>query len=208
MLCEGKLDDALKKIDQTSEGLRLHCVKTALDMCLKAGITMVQTNDFDGFWSIYNDLHQRGELPIRVALTPTCDEFVRGEPVPPAGTETPDGMLRVNRLKIFADGSLGACTAALRCKYKCADTTGILIKEPEVLERDIRAAHSKGYRLEVSKLSYIEALDKHSSPLLTLVFSRYTRLAIGRWRRLWMHARESASPLKTASSSRILRSDQ
>ena len=150
MICEGSLDDVLKRIDETSDGLRQQCVKTALDLCLKAGITMVQTNDFDGFWPIYNDLHQRGELPIRVALTPTCDEFVRGDPVPPAGTETPDGMLRVNRLKIFADGSLGACTAALRCKYKCADTTGILIKAPEVLERDVRAAHSKGYRLEVS----------------------------------------------------------
>ena len=50
-------------------------------------------------------------------------EVAASNELPPAKTETSDGMLRCDRVKIFADGSLGACTAALREPYKfdCID---------------------------------------------------------------------------------------
>ena len=107
----------------------------ALQLCVSNGITHVQTNDADGFWDIYQSLLNEQNLPIRVSLTPSCLEMLQGQRsslfrmleiidsggdthVPPARTVLASGMLRCDRVKLFADGSLGACTAALRKPYK------------------------------------------------------------------------------------------
>ncbi len=112
--------------------------------CMRKGITAVQSNDFHYAWSVYQDLN----LPIRVYLTIPFDEIVdmhsedegykRHDEV---GTPLPDdecGLVSCHRVKLFADGSLGAKTAALRdpyaddeCGDKCTHGNGMLIDSYE-----------------------------------------------------------------------------
>lgn len=74
------------------------------------GLTCVQTND-PVAWGTYESLHNAGELHTRVLLTAFYDEL-GADTLPPPHTFR--GILKFRRIKVFADGSLGAETAALR----------------------------------------------------------------------------------------------
>lgn len=138
-----------------SEGLRL---------CLRMGLTSVQTNDASSL-AVYKKLREGDCLPIRVFLTPNYDELAfekqsaspslttsdlkphrpvcmpvstakvthseEKQPVAvTAGTSldfsTAESRLVVERVKIYADGSLGAETAALKkqCTSPVSDADG------------------------------------------------------------------------------------
>eukprot|EP00741_Cyanophora_paradoxa_P013107 tig00020675_g12660.t1 len=84
------------------------------------GVTSVQTNDGDGARAVYEALRARRAaagrappLPLRVYLTPMYDEL-EGLAASGARTGQGDDWLRWGRVKIFADGSLGARARALR----------------------------------------------------------------------------------------------
>jgi hypothetical protein len=113
--------------------------------CLRRGVTAVQSNDFYSAWSVYQSIH----VPIRVYLTVPFDEIVGMHTVEEGykrhdevGTPLPDdecGLVSCHRIKLFADGSLGAKTAALREPYgdeiphdKCQHGHGCLIDSFEV----------------------------------------------------------------------------
>jgi predicted amidohydrolase YtcJ len=76
--------------------------------------------------------------------------IIQGEvPLPDDST----GLLSCHRVKLFADGSLGAKTAALRepyCRHgSSGGGQGVLIMSQEELVQEFRYADEKGYRLEV-----------------------------------------------------------
>ena len=146
-----------------------------LNICLRAGLTSVQTND-EGCYDAYTELDRAGLLPIRVYFTPCITDLdvpkdmggVQGincfrspslvlpaEPITTGSSTTAsdslllatttdgkgdDGkayhtsvpatkpmykanMLTMERVKLFADGSLGAETAALRTTFPPPSTS-------------------------------------------------------------------------------------
>lgn len=105
-------------------------------------------------------------LSCRVFLTVMATEI--GSPSCPKQGQAKSPMLECNRVKIFADGSLGAGTAALSEPYLDAEPPshaahthaqahahgaeeeerGVLIHTPQKLAEAVQHAHSNGYRIE------------------------------------------------------------
>ncbi len=61
-----------------------------------------------------------GKLPIRVFLTPDIDELGSPDIVPAKWSE---GLITCNRIKLFADGSLGAVSLSIASKPSAQDRT-------------------------------------------------------------------------------------
>jgi hypothetical protein len=132
-------------IFETSDEIRLKYLSCGLQQCLQYGLTAVQTNDRK-CWKLYQRLQREGNLPIRVYLTPNQDE-IGSEDIPKPGTK--DGLLSCDRVKLFADGSLGAETAAVRLPYRGTENKGVLIESDEDMLRKISEAEKAGYRVEI-----------------------------------------------------------
>lgn len=124
------------------------------------GITSLQTDDLTQGGDIhrqltlqaYLELQEEGKLTCRIyeqSLLPKIkfiDEFID------AGFNTGigDDFFKIGPLKLLADGSLGARTAALKQPY--ADdqsTSGMYIYETEYLREIISFAHQKGMQIAV-----------------------------------------------------------
>ncbi|OWZ11559.1 hypothetical protein PHMEG_00015401 [Phytophthora megakarya] len=134
-----------KHANEPSLDLRVKYFKSALQRCVRSGLTAVHTND-ENAWHVYTKLQKEGGLPVRVYLTPSIDEL--GKPSTPKSRAC-DGLLSCHRIKIFSDGSLGAETAALRVPYKGTSNMGILMNSDEDLGKKISDANSAGYRIEI-----------------------------------------------------------
>lgn len=111
-------------------GLLLHnrCEQyaEALQRCVTKGLTAVHTNDENAV-EVYARLQEEGRLPVRVYLTMPHDELDKeqpaagksggggdaGKPKPWSGDE---GLLSWNRVKLFSDGSLGACAVSAQLR--------------------------------------------------------------------------------------------
>lgn len=74
----------------------------------------------------YQKMRKSGELPVKIVVYLTQDI--------PFGSFFGDDYIMYGGRKIFMDGSLGANTAALRERYNCCDTLGILNHTDEELE--------------------------------------------------------------------------
>lgn len=99
-------------------------VARGLQECLSFGITCVQTNDA-GCWPVYKHLCDVESPMLRVQLTILYEEFRKDPSSVPKPNESYTPLLSCDRVKLFADGSLGAGTAALSKPYtdeehKCA----------------------------------------------------------------------------------------
>ena len=141
---------------QLSREIKVSHYERGLFECLSRGLTCVQSNDFYAAWPIYKSLVNERKLPLRVYLTVPYDEVVKADeaqledelvPLP----DDQIGLLSCHRVKLFADGSLGAMTAAMRGGYncKCAHEHGILIESEKDLTAKVKDAKSRGYRLEI-----------------------------------------------------------
>ena len=119
-------------------------IARGLELCSRFGLTSVQTND-ECALGVYQRLLASRALPLRVFLTPMHHEISSltplKEPLSSVDMASADSMLRLNRVKIFGDGSLGAATAALR-EPTAAGTasTGVLIHERDSLIEMIQQA--------------------------------------------------------------------
>ena len=104
-------------------------------MCVRYGLTSVQTND-DYSLAVYLELMQKNLIPIRIFLTPIHEElnhtpfnelfvtrprFFQNEANNDLVCSDNDSKLIVERVKIFSDGSLGAETAALRSSHSLVE---------------------------------------------------------------------------------------
>jgi len=98
---------------------------------------------------IIQKLYREGKLPLRVYLgipVELLDELVRLGLVTGFGNE----MVRLGFVKILADGSLGARTAALKQPYADKpETCGMLIYLQRKLNRLVLKAHRAGWQLAV-----------------------------------------------------------
>ncbi|GMH94542.1 hypothetical protein TrST_g12620 [Triparma strigata] len=162
-----------------SESEKRSLVLDGLKMCSSMGLTAVATNEMNECVPVYRALHSDDLLPTRVFLTPMAEELEKNEDLAPFATD--DRILKVDRVKIFGDGSLGAGTAAIApdddgSEKKNKD--GLLIFSDKEMERKIALAKERGFRLEIHAIGDMAAeqvlnalekceINKESRPVLT-----------------------------------------
>ncbi len=122
------------------------------------GLTSVQTNDITDLASMqmclsaYQQLVQTGELPIRINLQvglPTKDALQQYVKVWRQYRYN-NSMFHLGPVKLFADGSLGAHTAALNAPYADDPTThGICIYQQSEFDELVQTAASAGLQVAV-----------------------------------------------------------
>ena len=91
---------------------------------------------------------------------------------------TDDRMLKVDRVKIFGDGSLGAGTAAITPDDATSNAAGLLIFTDDEMERKVKLAKARSLRLEIHAIGDLAAeqvldtlekcsIDPATIPILT-----------------------------------------
>ncbi|MDQ7793977.1 MAG: amidohydrolase [bacterium] len=131
--------------------LRL-ALERAIRHVLACGITTVRVDDvgaaggLTAACDLYRETVGPQGLPLRVILDVSDRALDELEAAPPAG----DDWFRTGAVKIFADGSLGAATAALEEPY--ADdpgNRGIAITAGEELDRLVARVHRSGRQVAI-----------------------------------------------------------
>jgi predicted amidohydrolase YtcJ len=127
------------------EKMKQYIIK-GLHECLKLGLTSVQTNDPDSV-VIYKELAEKGNLPIRVFLTIPANEVLENKELIPRKSFS---NLELSRIKLFADGSLGASTAAMIKPYSDDPALlGIPIYSIDGLFNKVKQLAEIGWRPEI-----------------------------------------------------------
>lgn len=128
----------------------LHGLKLASDEALRCGVTTV--NEFVANIQLFNDAVNSGNLEMRVYMGLGEDVF-SGLSQDDQGTNSVDiksNLLKLGPVKMFADGSIGARTAAIFEPYNDdPDTSGQLATTPEDLRERIGQVHSSGGQVAV-----------------------------------------------------------
>lgn len=139
-------------------------IQQGLRQCSWFGLTGVRTNDAEAV-HIYKELQSENALPLRAFVTPVHTELENASLVPMsahlhttiAAANTSNSKLQSSTLKIFADGSLGAETAALHVitdsetnNPTTQDFSGVLTHNSvEELAGKIIAARDRGFGIEI-----------------------------------------------------------
>ncbi len=102
------------------------------------GVTGVHEIDVPAVADAYRSLEEEGSLRLRIAF------FAYASPEETADLRRSGerGLFRVAGVKAFLDGSLGGGTAALHLPYEGEGGTGVLLMEPDEIERFLRSAES------------------------------------------------------------------
>lgn len=125
---------------------------------------MGSTWDFeDQVWA-YREALARG-AKMRIRLYPNWSQILRQKPEIPVPSE----LLRVAGVKLYADGAIGARTAAIHGEY-VGGGSGQLIYSPEELQKRIAIADENGYSIAVHSIGdrstdvVLDALEKTRQP--------------------------------------------
>jgi predicted amidohydrolase YtcJ len=151
-------------------------VEAAMAEAARLGVTTVQDNSPVESLPVYQQLHAEGALTVRIcAWRPiqALDALIAAGVRPGLGDE----WLRLGALKLLADGSLGAGTAAFFEPY--ADepgNRGLLLESEAEIERRIVRADAHGFRLAV------HAIGDRANALVLDCFEK-ARRANGEWDR-------------------------
>ncbi len=150
----GILRDARGLIERVipppTEEEALEGLKRACDLALRLGCTSIQDAGLNPFaLSVYQRAWEMGILKVRAYLM-LAEEAAEAAERLGIRTGFGDEMLKIGSVKLLADGSMGARTAALFEPYADDPSTrGIFTLEPEELRRLIREAHSRGFQVAV-----------------------------------------------------------
>lgn len=170
---------------ESSETLKRR-ILLGLDACVRAGLTQVHACEGKepGLLDAWIDLAKEGKLNIRVYLSIFYDAFVgmRDERKLPKQGAT-FGLLTFDRVKLFADGALGASTAALSKHYKHAPHSGIALESVESITSKLKEIMDEGYRAEIHVIGD-RAVD---ITLDGLVKSGYSRTQLRDFRHILNH---------------------
>ncbi len=141
-------------IPEPSGSQRHHFLKAAVDECLAHGITSAHTNDGANTLPELLDLFRtvcagdengifRTYLDVPYAL---FDEVLQRGWITGSG----DKWVKVGAVKMFADGSLGARSAALSRPYADdSSTRGMWVTPPEQLKSQVLEAHQAGMQVAI-----------------------------------------------------------
>ncbi len=173
VLKDNAMDLVAKAIPEPSHEQNLAAARAALKEAARLGVTSVQDGSGTDAVRTYLDLEQRGELTARVGVWRHAgDVAALAKAGIPAGIG--DDFVRLEAVKLFADGSMGAGTAAFFEPY--ADdpkTSGLLVTPPDELRRlvfDADAAgwpvfvHAIGDRANANVLDVFESLVGELGP--------------------------------------------
>jgi predicted amidohydrolase YtcJ len=142
----------------------LRIYERACERAAEKGLTAVHCiiNDPQDL-SALDELSRQNRLKLRIRLMIPVEYLNEVDKF----TAIANGKIKVGSIKVFADGSLGARTAALHKPYMDDKTTkGVLIYPREKLERLLFEVHEKGYQLAVHAIgdkaieSTLNALEK------------------------------------------------
>ena len=138
-------------LGKKSEEEKERMILEGLERCRESGLCTVATNEINGGVKAYEKIWREGRLKTRVYLTPMQEEIeeANGGLLP---RRTSDGMLQMNRVKIFCDGSLGAGTAAISLPGSSPGSPpslGLLTHTDSALTSKIELAKRKGWRVEI-----------------------------------------------------------
>jgi predicted amidohydrolase YtcJ len=141
--------------------------RAALKHAAALGVTTLQdmTASAEEF-KAYETLFAAGELTARISSIQNYDdEFPMGSRGHDDGRHGP--WLRVEARKFFADGSMGASTAAFFEPYTDDPrTSGLLIHDPDRLEQLIRGAVASGYQ------PVVHAIGDRANTIVLDIFER------------------------------------
>jgi predicted amidohydrolase YtcJ len=167
VLLENAVNLVTEVIPKPSEEELLRIYSQACQKATEKGLTSVHCiieNLTD--ISIIQELRRQNRLKIRIHIMipiEHLDELVEHE----ISTRFNDDRIKIGCIKVFADGSLGAHTAALHEPYADDKTTkGILIYSPEKLEALLEKVHNAGFQLAVHAIgdlaieAVLEAFEK------------------------------------------------
>ncbi len=131
----------------------LDLLRAAIRRAHRAGLTSVQTNDRERppteLLALYREVCSPDSLPFRVYLDPpyaALDDLCRFGLVTGSGNR----WARIGAAKIFADGSLGARSAALSREY--ADDPGnhgVMVTGSDLLTKQVKNAHQMGMQVAI-----------------------------------------------------------
>lgn len=124
-------------------------VMDAQEELLKLGLTGVHTCESLAEWKVLNALESEGRLKLRVhnmVRDHDLDEIAQRGLGPGRGTD----RLWLGHVKLFADGSLGACTALLHAPY-CDenDNCGLPFYDLDKLKESVSAAYRQGFSVAI-----------------------------------------------------------
>ncbi len=150
ILRENAMDLIQKVIPEPDEKELMEACVRACQKAVEAGLTSVHwIIDSPTEISVIQKLRAQNKLPLRVyILIPVefLDYLIK------LGLQTGfgDNMVKIGCIKILADGSLGAHTAALKEPYSDnLETKGMMLYTPEELNRLVIEAHKLGFQLAI-----------------------------------------------------------
>ncbi len=140
-------------IPQPSDRRRRDFLRAAVDECFKHGITSAHSNDHADTFASLLELYRsvcgsdsrrfRAYLDIPVGLMDDVRQHGWA-------TGSGDKWVRLGAIKLFADGSLGARSAALSRSYADdPDSRGIMVTQPEKLAAEVQRAHRSGLQVAI-----------------------------------------------------------
>ncbi len=150
LLREGAIKLVEKSIPKpTAEELKSTCL-LACQKAVESGLTCVHwLIDSPEEMRALQQLHLERKLPLRVYLgikTKQLDGFAELGLLMGFGND----MLRIGFVKVFADGSLGGHTAALKEPYTDdPENCGMLLRTQKELDRLVSETHASGIRLGI-----------------------------------------------------------
>jgi len=150
ILRENAMDLVQRVIPKPTEKELMEACILACQKAVEAGLTSVHwIIDSPAEISVIQKLRTQNKLPLRVyILIPVefLDDFVK------LGLHTGfgDSTVKIGCVKILADGSLGARTAALKEPYSDQPTTkGMMLYTPEELNKMVVEAHEADFQLAI-----------------------------------------------------------
>ncbi len=170
------LEDVCLNLDEVfppSEDQLLRALWAAIKRAQREGVTSVHDMAKASHLRGYQQLRKRGDLRIRAYINLP---FSQAEELTKLGLESGlgDEVLRLGGLKAFADGSIGAKTAALFSPYRGGRKRGLLLLSAERLAEMVRRGERYSHQLLIHAIGdraihqVIEAYEKgivSSNPL-------------------------------------------
>jgi predicted amidohydrolase YtcJ len=168
VLLEGAMQIVYKLLPQPTRGQMSDAILAAAQEMNALGVTSaadmgsVYSLD-DQLWA-YQDAINRG-AKLRIRLYPNWSQVIKGNIE--FAAQTP--MLRVNGVKLYADGAIGAATAATYQEYTVGGT-GQLIYPAEEMERRVSIADERGFSIAIHTIGdrstdvVLDALSKTKEP--------------------------------------------
>lgn len=150
ILRENAMDLILKIIPKPDENELVEACIRACQKAVESGLTSVHwIIDSPTEISVIQKLRAQNRLPLRVyVLIPV--EFLDYLIKMGLHTGFGDNRVKIGCIKILADGSLGARTAALNEPYSDQpETKGMMLYTPEELNRLVIKAHKAGFQLAI-----------------------------------------------------------